>query len=74
MTIMKVDVMLHSTIYDVSTVQKAIKAYKSFANIEFDRQNDYILCSVSDCVYDKEITIKEFLNYLIDLLNQVAID
>ena len=73
MRIMMSDIMLHCTIYESSTIQQAVKAYSSLARIEFHRQNDYIVCNFYDCKYDKEITIKEVLNYLIDLSNQVVI-
>ena len=73
MRIMMSDIMLHCTIYESSTIQQAVKAYSSLARIEFHRQNDYIVCNFYDCKYDKEITIKEFLNYLIDLSNQVVL-
>lgn len=73
MRIMMSDIMLHCTIYESSTIQQAVKAYSSLARIEFHRQNDYIVCNFYDCKYDKKITIKEFLNYLIDLSNQVVI-
>ena len=73
MRIMVSDIVLNCAIYESSIIQQAVKAYSSFARIEFHRQNDYIVCTFYDCKYDKEITIKVFLNFLIDLSIQVVI-
>ena len=57
----------------MSTIKQAVNVYSLRARIECYRKDDVIVCYFYDCKYDKEIKIKEFLNYLIDLSNQVVI-
>lgn len=67
------DIMLHRELYREDIIERAIEAYGSLAYIESSLKGDYLICNFFNCVYAKDTTIKEFLNYLIDLSNQMTI-
>lgn len=56
-------------IYSLHNVEKAINDYSDIANIILSQDTDYFVLEFSKCVYESNITIKEFENYLIDLSN-----
>ena len=60
---------LNKQIFDYGTVVTAIKAYMDLATITIDDDRLYWVCSFYDCVYPESLTICEFENYVIDLMN-----
>lgn len=71
---MKHDLVLNSLLYPCQYIERAIADYSAIAKITFEQQGDKSFLSFSDCKVQKEITIKEFCNYLIDLQNVVHIE
>ena len=60
---------LHSNIYSMIQVEKAAKAYRDICQIKINKNGNYIICEFTNCFYDKNETISEFKNYIIDLMN-----
>lgn len=58
-----------SGIYTYETIRQAIKDYKELAFIVPTRLQNSTVCNFMMTKYDEELTIKEFGNYLIDLMN-----
>lgn len=56
-------------IYCKSTIFKAIEDYRSISRIDINENENYYICSFTFCQYDVIETIKEFENYIIDLMN-----
>ena len=61
--------LLHKSIYNEQSINAAREAFLGIASISINTINDYYLCSFSDCSADETLTMKEFENYLIDLVN-----
>lgn len=61
---------LNNTIYSSNSVKHAIKDYKEIAVIEMKEDTGYFLIEFKNCLYDEKQTEKEFLNYVIDMMNQ----
>ena len=61
---------LSKEIYNYSLVKTAAKEFADISNILVSNEENYVKCIFSKCVYDDEITLKEFENYVIDLSNQ----
>lgn len=71
---MKADLLLHQDIYQEASVIQAIQDFRRLAHIKLKHQGDYFVCAFSRCVYEKETTIHEFSNYVIDLMNNVVLE
>lgn len=56
-------------IYEKQAIEQSIVDFKNICRIETEINNNQMTCSFFDCEYDVEITIKEFSNYVIDLMN-----
>lgn len=63
---------LSKQIYPAQMVARAIADYVALATIETYEEKERIICCFSQCRYDEELTVNEFLNYLVDLLNSTA--
>ena len=61
---------LNRDIYDINSVKNAIRAYANFADIECSETNDQWICIFTNCRYDASLTMMEFENYLIGILNR----
>lgn len=70
---MKADLLLHEGLYQRQCVEQAVQDYRALARIRVSHSDGYIVCTFSRCSYDRETTIKEFSNYIIDLMNQVTL-
>lgn len=66
---MKTDVLLHEEIYAASAIQQAVADYTQLAKITIKRGISHYALSFHHCKYDKEQTICEFCNYVLDLMN-----
>ncbi len=58
------------SIYSVEIIKRAIIDYSSISKIELTIDDTQTSCTFNECKFDKEITIREFANYLIDCINQ----
>jgi len=56
-------------IYPCNYIQKAILDYKNICKIDMVFNNNVVECTFYDSLVDLEITVKEFSNYLIELIN-----
>lgn len=56
-------------IYSETALLKAIADYKEICTIRFNKADGYMICKFSDCRYELSVTINEFSNYVIDLMN-----
>lgn len=56
------------SIYDTSAIKKAILDYSNLCSISAHYYNLEVELSFSNCVYDENLTIKEFGNYVIELM------
>lgn len=63
------DLYLIKEIYIKSAIYKAIEDYHLISKIDLSENNFYYICSFTFCQYDVTETIKEFENYVIDLMN-----
>lgn len=55
-------------IYPLNIIQAAIKSYKDIVIIDINVQDNKAILSFAQCLYSEELTVKEFGNYLIDLI------
>ena len=60
---------LNKEIYSAKHIQQAVSDYSSLADIRMTEENVYFVCSFSACRYDEQRTVKEFVNYVTDLMN-----
>ncbi len=72
-TEMKNDLVLNVFLYDEKCIKRAIVDYRSLALIRYKKKDDYFLISFHACRYNKDATINEFCNYLIDMQNATEI-
>lgn len=66
---MKHDLQLSSEIFSLKAVREAVQAYSALAHIEILSKPDGWLLSFTNCRYDPQLTIREFTNYLINLVS-----
>lgn len=64
-----VEVKLNGALYPTWAVQRAMADYAGLAIITAEDNGEYCICHFDGCRYDESLTMREFLNYLIDLLN-----
>ena len=55
-------------IYPLAVIQRAVRDYAEIAQIQIFPLKKYTACVFYDCVASEELTVKEFGNYLIDLI------
>ena len=60
---------LNKLIYNKSSILQAQNAYRNICTIFINENADYWICEFQNCKYEEVITIKEFENFLIDILN-----
>ena len=56
-------------LYSKNAVLKAITDYQAISSIRLTENEHYYICSFNDCKYNLSETMKEFENYVIDLMN-----
>lgn len=56
-------------IYSKNAIYRAIEDYQSISKIDMNENKNYYVCSFTFCQYDIKETMKEFENYIIDLMN-----
>lgn len=60
-----ITVEFNAEIYSEDSINQAISAYKEYARITISRIANSIKCSIDNCIYDEETTVKEFCNYVL---------
>lgn len=60
---------LNEQIYDKDVVCRAVSDYETLADITISCDNGRIQLQFSNCAFDEGVTVHEFENYLIDLMN-----
>lgn len=60
---------LHKDIYPLWAVNKGISDYAALAVITDKDDGEYHVCQFEKCRYEESLTVNEFLNYLIDVVN-----
>ena len=55
-------------IYPLEIIRGAILDYRHLCTIDLSVEGDLAVLSFFKCLYDEDITINEFSNYLIDLI------
>jgi hypothetical protein len=60
---------LSKAIYSEKAIVETIRAFSHLAEIELSVSDDYYICRFSHCRYERTLTMDEFGNYLIDLMN-----
>lgn len=63
------ELLLRKSIFDINSINKAKNSFKELCSISIKETEKYFVCSFSSCVYDDCITVSEFENYIIDLIN-----
>lgn len=66
---MKHSLSLHTSIYNLKEILRAVDAFKALASIRVRLENEYHVCDFRKCKHDVLITQREFENYVIDLMN-----
>ena len=68
---MKADkrLLLNKELYEKDIILLAVKQYSRLAVVKINDQGIYWECKFLKCKYDAEVTIREFENYAIDLIN-----
>ena len=61
---------LKKELFSIKAIQRAAFDYRELADIQVYEVKDYVICEFQNCVYDYEITKREFENYVIGLCNQ----
>lgn len=62
-------VKLHKDIYPLWAVKKGISDYAALATITDEDAGEHYVCRFEKCRYEEALTVNEFLNYLIDVVN-----
>ena len=61
---------LSRELYPIESIKEAITAFQDLCKIRISTHDKkYYTCSFSSCLFDTTITMREFENYLIDLVN-----
>lgn len=63
---------LNAEIFEEHVVLEAVKAYTALASITVSLEDGYYVCTMNRCLYDEDLTVCEFENYAIDLMNSRA--
>ena len=56
-------------IYSKNAIYRAIEDYQTISKIDINENDNYYICFFTLCRYDLKETMKEFENYIIDLMN-----
>ena len=62
------DLFLNKKVYSLEMINKASYDYKELAEITYRNNEPYHILSFKNCRYDEALTVKEYENYVIDLM------
>ena len=60
---------LNKRVYDEKAILSAIDAFSGICSVSYSEGGDHWICLFTDCVAEESLTVREFENYLIDLVN-----
>lgn len=60
---------VNRSVYSDFAIEQTILAYRDYAVITINYQNDYAIITFWKCKYNEEQTFKEFENYMIGVEN-----
>ena len=63
------ELLLNKVIFDINSIKKAVNSFKEICSVLIKETKEYYICLFTGCVYDARITVFEFENYIIDLIN-----
>ncbi len=66
---MKTDLLLSDELYNESAIRQAIADYAQLCKVSYMHTAQYYVLVFQRCKYDKALTISEFCNYVLDLMN-----
>lgn len=66
---LKMTIKLNKEIYNLGHIRQAITDYSPLSSIVLSEDESYYLCDFSGCRYEEQLTAKEFINYVTDLMN-----
>lgn len=64
-----IELRLLNELYDHETISQGVERFRELCTIQMISDGAYTVCIFTDCVYNPEITAREFENYLIDAEN-----
>lgn len=67
---MKNRLSLSKEIYRIDNIKKAVDDYQKLASIVISEDENYFYCVFEETIYDVNLTINEFENYVIGLMNK----
>lgn len=62
------ELLLNKEIYPIDAIAIAQRRYGALAKVRYGENNDYHILIFEKCYYDKELTMKEYENYVINLM------
>lgn len=62
------ELLLDKEIYPIGMIEKAIHAYEALSEIKYKNSEKYHILEFAKCRYDENLTMKEYENYVLDLL------
>lgn len=63
------DLALHKKLFSYDFIYQAINDYSQISSIDFKEDDEYFYLFFNNSVCEKELVVKEFSNYVIDLHN-----
>lgn len=60
---------MNKSIYEIKFIRNAIKDYANIANIDILESDTYFEIIFRESIFDMSVTIKEFENYIISIMN-----
>ena len=63
------DLALHKKLFSYDIISQAINDYSQISSIDCESDDEYFYLFFNNCVCEKELAVKEFSNYVIDLHN-----
>lgn len=65
----EITVFYKTNIYPENIIYTAVQRYAGICSIRVEHQGKEMVCVFSDSIADLELTVKEFDNFLIELIN-----
>lgn len=65
---------LNKQIFGLNSIENAKAAFNGICEVIITENDKYFVCSFKKCRYDIDETVKEFENYIVDLMNVNSYD
>lgn len=66
---LKMTIKLNKEIYSLEHIRHAIMDFSALSTVVLSEEEKYYVCVFSECRYEEQLTAKEFINYITDLMN-----